>query len=727
VHGNESVSSEAVMQVMYDVLNTGNQQTQSWLSNTLLIVDPCENPDGRERYVQWYKQTAGQPANPSPHAWEHQEPWPGGRPNHYLFDLNRDWAWQTQKETKARIVLYNQWLPQLHADFHEMGVEAPYYFSPAARPFHQDITPWQRQFQDIIGENNRKYFDANNWLYFTRERYDLFYPSYGDTWPTFNGAIGMTYEQGGSGRAGLAIARETGDTLTLVQRAAHHHTASLATIEAISTRSAQAVQEFEKYYTNARQKPIGDYKSYVIKGGDDPAKLKPVADYLKNQDIAFSYASKGSSAKGYSYSTGKSASVNIQENDILISAYQPKSTLLKVLFEPNPVLEDSLTYDITSWAVPYAFGVEAYALNSRLADGNKEPKITPVAAGPAISKPYAYIARWQTATDLQFLASLLDKKIKARYSETPFEVNGQTYQPGTLVITRTGNEAMGDKFDQVVTEQAKQLGIALTPVSTGFVTKGSDFGSYSVRAVKAPKVAVLAGEGISSSAFGEVWHYFEQQIHYPITVIRTGYFNAAPLSQFDVLILPAGNYNSMFNDRTVNTLKDWVRAGGKLIAMESAAAFLAGKPDIALAKKKPVPAAAMKDKLASPYDTLPAYGNREREQINEEVLGSVYRVTLDKTHPLAFGYNGTYFALLREAPGYEFLKTGWNVGILKKDGYISGYVGKKAKPNLQDALILGVQDLGKGQIVYMADNPLFRGFWQSGKLLFGNAVFLVGN
>jgi hypothetical protein len=216
-----------------------------------------------------YNGTNKQPVNlpiPHPHAWEHHEPWPGGRPNHYLFDLNRDWAWQTQKETKARIALYNQWLPQLHADFHEMGVDAPYYFSPAARPYHQDITPWQRQFQDIIGENNRKYFDANNWLYFTRERYDLFYPSYGDTWPTFNGAIGMTYEQGGSGRAGLAIAREAGDTLTLVQRVAHHHTASLATIEAISTRSTQAIQEFEKYYTNARQKPIGDYKTYVIKG-----------------------------------------------------------------------------------------------------------------------------------------------------------------------------------------------------------------------------------------------------------------------------------------------------------------------------------------------------------------------------------------------------------------------------------------------------------------------------
>jgi hypothetical protein len=728
VHGNEAVSSEAVMQVLYDALNTQNGQAQSWLQNTLLIIDPCENPDGRERYVQWYKQTAAQPANVSPHAWEHHEPWPGGRPNHYLFDLNRDWAWQTQKETQARIALYNQWLPQLHADFHEMGVDAPYYFSPAAKPYHQDITPWQRQFQDVIGENNRKYFDANNWLYFTRERYDLFYPSYGDTWPTFNGAIGMTYEQGGSGRAGLAIARDAGDTLTLAQRVAHHYTASMATIEAIATRSTQAIQEFEKYYSNARQKPIGAYKSYVIKSDGGIAGLAPIAQYLRNQGITFTYAGKGASARGYSYTTGKAESFSIRENDLLISAYQPKSTLLKVLFEPNPVLEDSLTYDITSWALPYAFGVEAYALNSRIADGNKEPGNIPAAADiTSLNKPYAYIARWQTAADLQFLAALLNKKIKARYTETPFEVNGQTFQPGSLIITRNGNEALGDNFDKLVTQQATQLKITLTPVSSGFVTRGSDFGSYSVRAIKAPKVAVLAGEGISSSAFGEVWHFFEQQIGYPVTVIRTSYFTSVPLSEFDMLILPAGSYNTLLNDRAVNSLKDWVRAGGKLIALESAASFLAGKPDIALTRRKPAQAAAAKDKTADPYDTLATYGNREREQINEEVLGSVYRVSLDKTHPLAFGYNGTYFALLREAPGYNFMKTGWNVGILKKDGYISGYVGKKARPNLQDALILGVQDLGKGHIIYMADNPLFRGFWQSGKLLFGNAVFLVGN
>lgn len=730
VHGNESVSSEAVLQVMYDLLNPANVQTQAWLANTVVIIDPCENPDGRERYVQWYKQVAAPSPNASPVAWEHHEPWPGGRPNHYLFDLNRDWAWQTQKETKARIALYNQWMPQLHADFHEMGAEVPYYFSPAAKPYHQDITSWQREFQNIIGENNHRYFDANGWLYFTREKYDLFYPSYGDTWPTFNGAIGMTYEQGGSGRAGLAFVRENGDTLTLAQRIAHHHTASLATIEAISTRSEQAVKEFAAYYDNARSKPIGEFRTYILKLNGKAGNQKAVTDYLTNQGIQYSYASKGASARGYSYTTGKTQSVKIEENDLLISAYQPKSTLLKVLFEPNPALEDSLTYDITSWALPYAYGLEAYALKEKLTAGNAQPNASPAKASSPIAKPYAYLVRWQGLSDVQLLAALMANKVKVRFSEIALSVDNQIYQPGTLIITRTSNEALGDRLDQVVQAQAEKFGASVTPVSTGFVTTGSDFGSVNIRFIKAPKVALLAGEGISSSAFGEVWHYFEQQIGYPVTVVRQDYLSTIPLHEFDVLILPAGSsttsYTKMLSDR-LSSIKDWVRNGGKLIAMENAASYLAGKTDFAL-KKKSAPATSNKaESLANPYDTLKVYGNRERETVNQEVLGSVYRVWLDQTHPLAFGYGDTYFALLREATGFEFLKNGWNVGILKKDGYISGYVGRKAKKDLEDALVFGTQDLGKGQVIYLADSPLFRGFWHSGKLLFGNAVFLVGN
>ncbi|SFH39822.1 M14 family metallopeptidase [Pontibacter chinhatensis] len=730
VHGNESVSSEAVLQVLYDLVNPENAQSREWLQNTIVILDPMVNPDGRERYVQWYNQASNRGGNASPYAWEHWEPWPGGRPNHYYFDLNRDWAWQTQVESQQRLKVYNSWLPQVHADFHEMGAESPYYFSPAAKPFHESITPWQRQFQNTIGEYNRQYFDKNNWLYFTRESFDLFYPSYGDTWPTYNGAIGMTYEQGGSGRAGLAYKKADGDTLTLTDRIAHHVAASEATIKAASEKANELKQEFQKYYSTSLKNPGGEYKSFVLKSTANTAgNLKALTDYLQQQGIQYGYAANKGSVRGYNYLNGKTESIKLAPQDVVISMYQPKSVLVKVLFEPKSALEDSLTYDITSWALPYAYGVQAYAVKGRVGMSQTAPA-APAAAAINIEKPYAYLARWNGLEDLKFATQLMQQQVKVRMAELPFEMDGTTYEAGTLIITRTGNERLGDKFDATVRELAQQYGVQLTATNTGFVSSGADFGSGSVRYLKAPKVALLSGEGVSPYGFGEVWHFFEQQINYPVTVLNTSYFSQVPLQEFDVLILPTGSYAKVLDDKTLEKLQDWVRGGGKLIALESAVNYLAGKKGFELKKKdaeeEEKEAAKKERKDKDPYENLRSYAAREREALESEVQGSIFRVDLDKTHPLAFGYGDSYFALIRSADTFQFMEDGWNVGVLKKNNHVAGYVGQGAKKQLQDALILGTQRLGRGEIVYLADNPLFRGFWQGGKLMFGNAVFVVG-
>ena len=193
VHGNEASSTEASMVTLYELITNKKE----WLENTVVIIDPCINPDGRDRYANWYNKVKATPYDTNPDAEEHNEPWPGGRANHYLFDLNRDWAWATQVETRQRLKVYNSWMPHIHVDFHEQGINEPYYFAPAAEPFHSIITPFQRDFQTLIGKNHAKYFDQNGWLFFTRERFDLLYPSYGDTYPTYTGSMGMTYEQAG--------------------------------------------------------------------------------------------------------------------------------------------------------------------------------------------------------------------------------------------------------------------------------------------------------------------------------------------------------------------------------------------------------------------------------------------------------------------------------------------------------------------------------------------------
>jgi hypothetical protein len=264
VHGNEANSLEASMRTLYELADPTNTKSSEWLKNTVVILDPCINPDGRDRYANFYNQFGNIPANPDIDATDHREPWPGGRPNHYLFDLNRDWAWQTQIESRQRIKAYTQWMPHVHVDFHEQGFNSPYYFAPAAEPYHEVITPWQREFQVTIGKNHAKYFDAEGWLYFTKEVFDLLYPSYGDSYPTFNGAIGMTYEQAGSGRGGLTITTKEGDPLTLKDRLTHHHTAGMSTVEVTSVNAAKVVDEFEKYFRENNNNPTSPYKAFVI-------------------------------------------------------------------------------------------------------------------------------------------------------------------------------------------------------------------------------------------------------------------------------------------------------------------------------------------------------------------------------------------------------------------------------------------------------------------------------
>ena len=760
VHGNEAVSSETFMDVLYGLLDTKNSTSQKILNNAVVVLDPGLNPDGHDRYVNWYNQMQGRVANPTPFAREHNEPWPGGRYTHYYFDPNRDWAWQTQEITQQRMALYHQWMPHLHADFHEMGVESPYYFAPSAKPFHEDITPFQREFQNTIGQYCSRYFDRNGWLYYTRERFDLFYPSYGDTWPTYNGAIGMTYEQGGSGRAGLAVEKADGDTLTLRQRIDHHVAASIATLESVADRAPEVVKAFGEYFDKARNSPVGPYKSYVIKSNGDAGRMNALRQMLDRNQIRYGFArsegrtpvasgtgaatattsaiSKGKKGNttgglsGFNYFTQKTESnIKIAPEDLIISAYQPKSTLLKILFEPKSALEDSVTYDITAWSLPYAFGLSTYGLGSRVeGQGSKVEGIVTPNPQPSTPSPYAYLARWQSMPSVQLLAGLLKQKIKVRAAEKPFELGGQTYTAGTLLITRAGNERLGSRFDQLVQAEAQKLNVTLTPVQTGFVTKGSDFGSDFVMAVKAPRVGVVIGEGMSPTASGEVWHYFDQELQYPVTLINGSDLGNVDWTKLDILVMPTGfSYGRILTDRTLTAIKTWVQGGGKLIAMERAADALIGKDGFDLKEKEKGKAEKEKDdkKKASPMDSLKVFVDREREAVSDETPGSIYRISLDTTHPLAFGLGTDYYALVQDAHNFEVLKEGWNVGYLKADNYVAGFAGRNAKEKLKNTLSMGVQPMGRGSVIYLADNPLFRGFWYSGKVLFGNAVFMVGN
>jgi hypothetical protein len=703
VHGNEASSTEAAMLTLYKLLTTH----KDLLKNTVIIIDPCINPDGRDRYVNWFNETASAPYNVDRQASEHNEPWPGGRPNHYLFDLNRDWAWATQVESTSRLQAYNKWMPHIHVDFHEQGINEPYYFAPAAEPFHEVISDWQRDFQTQIGKNHAKYFDAEGWLFFTRERFDLFYPSYGDTYPTYMGAIGMTYEQGGHGMAGLGILNDEGHVLTLVERLTHHTTTGISTVEIASNNASKLNSEFAKFFDNSNLK----YKSYVVKGNED--KIKSLKTLLDKHAITYENPT-ATKISGYNYATGNQGSMTVTNEAMVVHTNQPKGKMVKVLFEPDAKLADSLTYDITAWSVPYAYGLDAIASTIKV----NSAKVLERRSLQVLKDAYGYVSEWNSLQDAQFLAQLLKQKFKVRFTEKPFSSGGHKFDRGSLIITKGDNKHI-ENFLETLNILAQNHTQALTQINTGFSQTTPDIGSPDIKLVNNQKVAVLSGEGTSSLNYGEIWHFFEQQLKYPLTSINTDDFSRTNLDKFNVIIIPNGYYERVLSDDNMKKLKDWVSSGGKVIAIDGALRSFAGKDGFSLTYK-----VSAKD---STSNNLTPYADRERESSNDLVTGAIFKTKVDYTHPMAFGYGDHYFTLKRGSSAYNLLDGGYNVSHIEDTKIYSGFAGKNAVKALDQTLVFGEEQMGSGSFIYMVENTLFRSFWENGKLFLVNSIFFVNN
>jgi hypothetical protein len=712
VHGNEAAGSECSMKLAWELASQSDPKIKEWLKNTVVIIDPSLNPDGYDRYTHWYRGVSNLHKNPNPDSREHREPWPGGRVNHYYFDLNRDWAWATQQETKLRIAQFQRWLPHIHADVHEQGYDHPYYFAPAAEPMHDYITPLQRDFQTQIGQNHARYFDKNGWLYFTREEFDLFYPSYGDTYPMFNGSIGMTYEQAGIA-VGRSVSIANGDTLSLRDRILHHYTTCMSTIEMGSRNAAKVVEQFRDYYTQSATQPQGKYKAFVILDSNDPNKVNSLCQLLDRHQIRYGRVGAGlSGVRAYDYSSGAETSVSIQPNDVVISAYQPKSTLLQTLFEPEGHLTDSLTYDITAWSLPLAFGLETYALKDRLE--SKKPYIPHKAPVIALSaSPYAWCIHRRSFAEAGFISALLQKGIRPRYATQPFSAADQQFEPGSFIITRADNRTLSAQLDTLVISAAARYNVVLHPIFSGYNSQGKDFGSEAYTLIKRPEVAVVYGEEVENSSFGHTWFFFEHELNYPVTPVPLDKLQRVHLSNFTTLVFPNGFY--ALTDNQIRTIQDWVRAGGRLIAFEGGAKAFADKDGFALKAKDPIKPES--GAIPKPFSA------RDRDAISDQLPGSIVKAKTDSTNPLAYALGDTYFSLKTMPDAFEMPEKGSTALYLGDDYQSYGFIGSHIKPRLKNTPIATMQKMGEGEAVFMVDSPLFRAFWQQGKLLFSNALF----
>ena len=448
---------------------------------------------------------------------------------------------------------------------------------------------------------------------------------------------------------------------------------------------------------------------------------------MDSHSIKYGHPAAGKVTRGFDYQTQTTGTANVSTEDVIINIYQPKSRFITTLFEPVSKLSDSATYDITAWNLMYNYDLKGYALNERINVGKAyQPKAVDNSATAA--KPYAYIFKYESLRDVEFLAALLSKNIKVRAAEKAFTVAGQSFEPGTLIVTRRNNESVDD-FDNAVKKLATEKERKIFTTTTGFVDRGKDFGSSSIMYLKAPAVAVLIGEQTSSLNAGEIWHFFEEQLHYPITQIGTEYFSSIDLNKYDVLVVPEGRYR-MFDEGTLDRVSSWVSGGGRLIVIANALTSFAEKKGFALkayANEEEKKEAEKKEKEAREKEALVRYEEADRKQLSDAISGAIYKVTLDRSHPLAFGMKEFYYTLKTNELRYGYLQNGWNVGVIKGNAKpVQGFAGYRINKKMSNSLVMGVEQKGRGNVVYFVDNPLFRNFWESGKMIFSNAVFMVG-
>ena len=700
VHGNEASSTEAAMKTAYSLLS----EQKAWLNDMVVILDPCLNPDGRDRYVQFYKQNKSNRNIDVANAIARQEGWPNGRSNHYHFDLNRDWAWVSQQESQARIALYNEWLPHVHIDFHEQGINSNYYFAPAAKPMHSLITPFQKTFQEQIGKNNAHYFDAMGWRYFTKEVFDLLYPSYGDTYPTFLGAIGMTFEQAGGGRAGLNIFKENGLPLSLKDRILGHYTTGISSLEIVLKYKKRLLENNHAYF----QQDL-EIKSFVMEGQEQA--LKALEKLLHTHNIETSRLGTAKNLKGFDYQNQQNGNVTFSSNALVVSTQQKKGLLAQVLLEPRTTLKDSLTYDITAWSLPYAYGLKALASKNAVLTNPTSKEETPPIEIP--KEAFGFSLPLSGLQSSKFLAAALEENLFPRYTLKKIELEGKQWPSGSLFFFK--NDHLNQEYwVNTVYDLAAKHQLTPNALQTGWAQKGPDLGATTLKAVSKPSIALLKHEEMDPYGYGETWHFFEQELNYPL--LR--YNKSALLDQLhalDVLLFPEGNYNAIFNQQETNQLISWVEKGGKIVAWGNALEWFSELEVVAL-EAKPLPEL---DTQKTNFD------QRERQEISGSILGSIYATHLDKSHPINFGID--HFFTLRQNPNaYTLLANGFNAAYLTAEAKpLNGFIGYEQKKRQPNSFVYGQERIGKGSVIYFVDNPLFRSFWYQSKVAFFNAIFLA--
>ncbi|MCK5821775.1 MAG: hypothetical protein KAH17_07810 [Bacteroidales bacterium] len=720
VHGNEPSGMNAAPLVAYYLAACEDEVVTDILEKSVILIDPCLNPDGSNRFASWVNSHKSLHNNPDPNSIEFREAQPGSRTNHYWYDLNRDWLLLLQPESQARINAFHMWKPQVLTDHHEMGGSSSFFFQPGVQSRSNPIVPESNYaLTQKIGTYHVKALDKIGSLYFTEDVFDDFYFGKGSSYPDVNAAIGILFEQASS-RGHL---KETSyGIMSFAYTIRNQVTVSLSTVEgAWNIRKELQYNQVEFFRTAMEEANASRIKAYIFGSSNDPLRTSMMVDLLLQHDIEVLSLKRDVSIANKTFST---------EDSYVINCEQAQYRMIRALMEKVTNFRDSTFYDISGWTLPLAMGVPYAELEARDLTRIKTGKTLNKAPGISgnISKgiaTQAYLFEWDPYLAPKALYSLLDQGILAKVSSEPFIMtknDGETlnFDYGTIMIPIQPQKITGQELQSMIYNIANENGLQVHPVNTAYTITGPDLGSSGFRFLEKPKVFMFTGGSTSSREAGQIWHLFDTRFNVPVTLGDIKRFSSLDLSRYNTLIMPSGSYSEL-GEKGTEKLKTWIRGGGRIIALKSANNFLKKAGIINYSAKSA-------GKYEDDKKKFKPFSQRRKDYIGRSIPGSIFEAQLDLTHPLGYGYNTPSISVFKNSSSFVAPSSNayGNPLYYTSNPLQSGFINKQNLEGLKESVAVLPHSFGRGKVISFFDDPTFRGYFAGEHKLLMNAVFFGG-
>jgi len=727
VHGSEPSSYDAAPAMLYYLAAAQGPEIETLLKESVINLIVPINPDGANRFAQWTNMHHAQVPVADPQSREHFYEWPWGRTNHYYFDLNRQKLLVTQPESKAVVQFTHEWMPNVVGDYHEMGSNSTFMFSPGPPErrnalFSQDALALNQDMNQFVTEQ----LDGEGALYVTEELFAHFYLGFGSSYPNLIGAVPYLFEQ--SSTRGLLRETEYG-TLRYDDKIGMQARVGLAVIRAGHARRSELQAHLASFYEESRQMASDDPVRAYVFSSTDPGRLAGFIDMLGVHQIEVRELDRPVSTEGRDFEPGRA---------FIVVADQTHYRIIKGLFAAEIIEDRNEFYDVSGWTQPLAWDIDYAELRGRAFSSNLAGNIVdgfkPAVPAPERS-PYVYVMEWDSYYAPRALYRLLDAGLYARVipDQTTLRTSAGTVQTGqgAIVVPIAGQELDADEIHALMVRAAQEDFVTVHAAVSGLTSQGSDLGGFRLSNVEKPEVLLATGRGVSSNDAGEYWYLLDFEMNIPVSMIDISEMPNASLDRYTHIILPGGNYGSL--DKAFSeSLNRWVQEGGVLIASESASRWVA-EHEISSARfvgdeeeQDEGEESQASGSEANRADAPKAYEDITVWDAEARITGALFQTRADITHPLVFGLRDSMLAVTKI--GTDAFAPSDNpfalpVRYFEDDPLVAGYTSEENREKLKGAGMMHAERRGSGSVILFADNPVFRAYMKGTSRLVTNAIF----